>query len=148
MRMTLVLSTLLCSLSAVSAQRPPDKLIITMSGLQYVDLLPGVGKAAKKGDEVAVAFGKVQLKDGTEVKSLLGDRAKPFKFTLGGGAVIQGFNEGVTGMKPGGKRKLVIPARLAYGNRAGADFPPNSDLIMELELVGFGQLDTIIESKK
>jgi FKBP-type peptidyl-prolyl cis-trans isomerase FkpA len=109
-------------------------MITTASGLQYEDLAEGAGAAAKAGDSVEVHY-TGWLTDGTKFDSSL-DRGRPFAFALGAGKVIKGWDEGVAGMKPGGKRKLVIPANLGYGSRgAGGVIPPNAELIFEVELL-------------
>lgn len=109
-------------------------MVTTASGLQYDDLQEGTGVAAKPGDNVEVHY-TGWLKDGTKFDSSH-DRHAPFVFPLGAGRVIKGWDEGVAGMKPGGKRKLVIPADLGYGNRgAGGVIPPNAELTFEVELL-------------
>ena len=109
-------------------------MVTTASGLQYEDLKEGSGTAAKAGDSVEVHY-TGWLKDGTKFDSSL-DRGQPFVFPLGAGRVIKGWDEGVAGMKPGGKRKLVIPATLGYGSRgAGSAIPPNAELTFEVELL-------------
>src|SRR5437660_1391554 len=103
-------------------------MITTASGLQYEDLTEGTGQQAKAGDSVRVHY-TGWLTDGTKFDSSL-DRGSPFSFKLGAGQVIKGWDEGVAGMKVGGKRKLNIPAALGYGSRgAGAVIPPNAELI-------------------
>ena len=89
----------------------------TTSGLQYSDITAGTGSEAKTGDSVEVHY-TGWLKDGKKFDSSL-DRGQPFAFRLGQGMVIKGWDEGVAGMKVGGKRKLIIPADLAYGARGG-----------------------------
>ena len=109
-------------------------MITTPSGLQYEELKEGNGEAAKTGDSVEVHY-TGWLTDGTKFDSSL-DRRQPFAFPLGAGRVIKGWDEGVAGMKVGGKRKLVIPAALGYGARGAAGvIPPNAELTFEVELL-------------
>jgi len=109
-------------------------LVTTATGLQYQDLVIGNGAEAKAGDVVSVHY-TGWLDDGTKFDSSL-DRGQPFEFTLGLGKVIQGWDEGVEGMKVGGKRKLIIPPDLAYGSSgAGNVIPPNATLTFEIELL-------------
>lgn len=104
------------------------------TSLKIEDLTEGTGKAAESGDTLTVNY-KGTLLNGTQFDSSY-DRGQPFKFTLGAGQVIAGWDQGVLGMKIGGKRKLTIPPELGYGSRgAGADIPPNSTLIFEVELL-------------
>jgi len=105
----------------------------TASGLKYAILKPGTGVAAKSGDTVSVHY-TGWLTDGTKFDSSL-DRNQPFKFTLGQGRVIKGWEEGIRGMKVGEKRQLVIPPDLAYGDRAVGPIPANSTLIFDVELL-------------
>ena len=105
--------------------------------LESVDLVVGQGDEAKSGKRVSVHYTGT-LTNGKKFYSSL-DRGKPFSFTLGAGEVIKGWDQGVAGMKVGGKRKLTIPPELGYGARGfpGA-IPPNSTLVFEVELVGIG----------
>jgi FKBP-type peptidyl-prolyl cis-trans isomerase len=108
--------------------------VTTKSGLQYLDLKVGKGRTAELGDTVEVHYTGT-LTNGKKFDSSL-DRGEPFDFTLGVSQVIKGWHEGVAGMKEGGVRKLHIPSKLAYGDRAqGRDIPANSDLIFEIELL-------------
>ncbi|MFN3649286.1 MAG: FKBP-type peptidyl-prolyl cis-trans isomerase [Armatimonadota bacterium] len=109
----------------------------TKSGLKYAIMTPGKGSAAKKGDRVEVHY-TGWLTNGTKFDSSV-DREQPFAFTLGGGEVIKGWDEGVAGMKVGEKRQLVIPADLAYGDRAIGPIPAGSTLVFEVELLGVGK---------
>jgi len=119
---------------AVSQPAPEGEVITTTSGLQYEDLNVGTGAQAQPGNTVSVQY-TGWLQDGTKFDSSL-DRNQPFTFTLGMGNVIQGWDEGVAGMKVGGKRRLTIPPDLAYGSRgAGGVIPPNATLIFEVELL-------------
>lgn len=104
--------------------------------LESKDLVVGKGQEAKKGDEVRVHYVGT-LKDGTEPFDASKNHGNDgFTFTLGAGGVIKGWDEGVPGMKVGGKRKLTIPPNLGYGARgAGAKIPPNSTLVFEVELL-------------
>lgn len=107
---------------------------ITDSGLKFEDLEHGDGPVAVAGQTVAVHY-TGWLENGTKFDSSL-DRGDTFEFKLGAGRVIKGWDEGVAGMQPGGKRKLTIPPALAYGVRgAGGVIPPNATLIFEVELV-------------
>lgn len=109
-------------------------MITTPSGLQYEDLAEGSGEAAKAGDTVEVHYTGT-LTSGKKFDSSR-DRGQPFAFRLGAGQVIKGWDEGVAGMKIGGRRKLQIPSALGYGARgAGGVIPPNAELIFEVELL-------------
>lgn len=113
-----------------------EEMVTTDSGLQYQDILVCSGPEAAYGDAVAVHY-TGWLEDGTKFDSSL-DRGTPFEFTVGTGMVIPGWDEGVTGMTLGGKRKLIIPPDLAYGSSgAGGVIPPDATLIFEVELVEF-----------
>jgi peptidylprolyl isomerase len=119
-----------------AVKKMSEKEITTASGLKYVDIKVGTGASPKKGDMVSVHY-TGWLTNGKKFDSSV-DRGQPFEFGIGLGQVIQGWDEGVMSMKVGGKRKLIIPAELAYGNRAvgGGLIPPNSTLIFEVELLG------------
>ena len=108
--------------------------LTTSTGLKYEDLVEGKGDVANAGQAVDVHY-TGWLTDGNKFDSSK-DRGQPFSFTLGTGGVIKGWDEGVQGMKVGGKRKLTIPAQLGYGSRgAGGVIPPNATLIFEVELL-------------
>lgn len=117
---------------------PNVEVITTASGLQYQDLVVGDGETAVAGNTVRVHY-TGWLLDGTKFDSSK-DRGEPFSFPLGAGRVIAGWDEGVAGMQVGGKRLLIIPAALGYGERgAGGVIPPGATLIFEVELLGIGQ---------
>ncbi len=105
-----------------------------VTGLQIEDVKVGTGAAAQNGNVVTVHYTGT-LVNGTKFDSSV-DRGQPFSFTLGAGQVIQGWEEGLLGMKVGGKRKLRIPPDMAYGDRALGPIPANSTLIFEVELLG------------
>jgi FKBP-type peptidyl-prolyl cis-trans isomerase FkpA len=108
--------------------------IKTPSGLVIEDLVVGTGGLAASGQQVSVHY-TGWLLDGTKFDSSK-DRGRAFQFSLGKGDVIRGWDEGVAGMKVGGKRKLTIPPDLGYGARgAGGVIPPNATLLFEVELL-------------
>lgn len=108
--------------------------ITTASGLVYEELTIGTGAEATRGKPVTVHY-TGWLTNGTKFDSSK-DRDDPFVFNLGLGQVIAGWDEGVTGMKVGGKRKLTIPPQLGYGARgAGGVIPPHATLVFEVELL-------------
>ena len=113
-------------------------MVTTSSGLQYEDVVAGTGPAAEAGRQVTVHYTGwlwVDGKAGAKFDSSK-DRKEPFRFPLGGGRVIAGWDEGVAGMKVGGIRRLVIPPALGYGARgAGRVIPPNATLLFEVELL-------------
>jgi FKBP-type peptidyl-prolyl cis-trans isomerase FkpA len=111
----------------------------TASGLEYYDIKVGAGTEAVKGKSVTVHY-TGWLINGKKFDSSL-DRKSPFTFSLGGGQVIKGWDEGVAGMKVGGKRQLRIPPELGYGARGVGNglIPPNSALIFDVELLEVGK---------
>ena len=119
-----------------SSEQPPNaQEITTSSGLKYVDQVVGTGELAVAGKTANVHY-TGWLENGKKFDSSV-DRGQPFSFPLGAGRVIKGWDEGVQGMKVGGKRKLTIPSDLGYGSRgAGGVIPPNATLIFDVELLG------------
>ncbi len=134
--------------ATAQGQQPPNqttkgnsKMDATPTMLQTIDTVTGSGVEAKAGRPVVVHYtgwlhdpaqpgGKGRKFDSSH------DRAEPFSFPLGGGRVIRGWDEGVAGMKVGGKRTLVIPAHMGYGARgAGGVIPPNATLVFDVELL-------------
>ena len=137
MKRILILLTvgfLMCAANVMAAE-----MVKTASGLRYVDQKVGDGAEAVAGKTVKVHYtGWLNDKDqkGKKFDSSV-DRGQQFSFPLGAGRVIKGWDEGVAGMKIGGKRTLYIPAKLGYGARgAGRSIPPNADLIFDVELFG------------
>lgn len=110
---------------------PPKKLEIK-------ELEAGTGAEAKAGDEISVQYVGVDYKSGEEFDASW-DRGEPFPFTLGAGAVIPGWDQGIEGMKVGGRRELIIPPELAYGPQGRPPaIPPNETLIFVIDLVEVG----------
>ena len=108
---------------------PPHELVIT-------DITVGEGAEAKSGQTVIVHYVGVQHSDGSEFDSSW-SRNEPFRFPLGDGRVIAGWDQGVAGMKVGGRRQLVIPPHLAYGDRgAGGVIAPGATLVFVVDLLG------------
>ncbi len=107
--------------------------INNMDELKIEILKEGTGEEAKNNDLVSVHYTGTLL-DGTKFDSSL-DRGSPFEFVLGAGSVIQGWEQGVLGMKVGEKRKLVIPPHLGYGASGSGIIPPNAYLVFEVELL-------------
>ena len=141
MKTTLTITLLLVAF-AIAALAQDSKMTTTKSGLKYIDEKVGTGDTAVKGKSVQVNYtGWLYLdgKRGAKFDSSL-DRHQPFDFILGAKQVIAGWDEGVEGMKVGGKRELIIPPDLAYGSRAvGGVIPPNSTLDFEVELLKVGK---------
>jgi FKBP-type peptidyl-prolyl cis-trans isomerase len=120
--------------SAADDATKTGKEVTTKSGLKYIDQKVGDGDEAKKGTKVVVHY-TGWLKNGKKFDSSL-DRNEPFEFRLGAGEVIKGWDEGVAGMKAGGKRKLIIPYQLAYGEEGrGEVIPPKAELTFEVTLL-------------
>jgi peptidylprolyl isomerase len=109
---------------------PPKKLVIK-------ELRKGTGAVANKGDEVVVQYVGVDYKTGKQFDASW-DREEPFRFTLGAGMVIPGWDQGVEGMRVGGQRELIIPPELAYGSQQAGSIKPNSTLVFVIDLLAAG----------
>ena len=131
--MAIVVLTLAVGVGGSMAESNQE--VTTPSGLKYVDQAVGTGDVAVVGKNVSVHY-TGWLENGKKFDSSV-DRGQPFSFPLGAGRVIKGWDEGVQGMKVGGKRKLTIPSDLGYGSRgAGGVIPPNATLIFDVESLG------------
>jgi peptidylprolyl isomerase len=117
----------------IADEKKDEKVITTKSGLKYVEIKIGDGKEAVAGSAVSV-FYTGTLENGKKFDSNVG--GKPFDVTIGKSRVIKGWTEGLQGIKAGGKRKLIIPPELAYGQDGTPDgtIPPNATLIFEVEV--------------
>ena len=114
-------------------------VMTTPSGLKIIDTQPGTGASPKTGQTCVMHYTGWLYEDGTKGKKFDSsvDRNEPFAFKIGVGQVIRGWDEGVSTMKVGGKRTLIIPPDLGYGARgAGGAIPPNATLIFDVELIG------------
>jgi peptidylprolyl isomerase len=141
-RRRLLALVLAASFAGVTAGFTPAKaqtVMTTPDGLEIIDLKVGTGAAPKTGQTVVVHYTGwlyVNGKKGAKFDSSV-DRGQPFEFPIGKQQVIAGWDEGVTTMKIGGKRTLIIPPALGYGARgAGGVIPPNATLIFDVELLG------------
>ncbi len=141
----LVLAALLAATAAGIAPSNPaiaqtsGKPMTLPSGLQVLDTTPGTGASPKTGEICVMHYTGWLYENGQKGKKFDSsvDRGQPFEFPVGVGRVIKGWDEGVSTMKVGGKRTLIIPADLGYGARgAGGVIPPNATLIFEVELLG------------
>ncbi len=120
--------------SNLIAMENTENQVTTPSGLKYVEIAEGTGDTPAKGQTVSVHYTGT-LESGKKFDSSR-DRNQPFEFQIGEGQVIKGWDEGLSTMKVGGRRKLIIPADLGYGARgAGGAIPPNATLIFDVELL-------------
>ncbi len=125
-------------IATLSAAEGAGKMTELADGLQYTDSVVGNGDEATAGHKVSVHYTGWLYSNGQKGRKFDSsvDRGQPFQFTLGAHQVIRGWDEGVAGMKVGGKRTLVIPPDLAYGQRgAGGVIPPNATLTFDVELL-------------
>jgi peptidylprolyl isomerase len=120
--------------SNLTAMESNENQVTTASGLKYVEIAEGTGETPAKGQTVSVHYTGT-LESGKKFDSSR-DRNSAFEFQIGEGQVIKGWDEGLSTMKVGGRRKLIIPAELGYGARgAGGVIPPNATLVFDVELL-------------
>ena len=133
------LALFLASAAAAAAPAALKAPAVQAQGLQKIDTVVGKGKEAVSGKTVVVHYTgwlyepKAPKQRGKQFDSSVG--GEPFNFPLGMGAVIKGWDQGVAGMKVGGKRTLVIPAELGYGARGAGPIPPGATLLFDVELL-------------
>jgi FKBP-type peptidyl-prolyl cis-trans isomerase FkpA len=133
--LALALSLGACKRNEATANAPAAAAV----AMQKIDTVPGAGKEAVAGATVVVNYTgwlyapNAEKQHGAQFDSSIG--REPFSFQLGGGQVIPGWDQGVQGMKVGGKRTLVIPAALGYGEQGAGPIPPNSTLVFDIELL-------------
>src|SRR6204780_543776 len=134
----LFVSAILLALAAAPLTALAAGEVTTSSGLRIIDVKPGTGPVPQAGQTVTVNYTGWLFVDGKKGKKFDSslDRGQPFSFTLGQGQVIKGWDEGVATMRIGGKRTLIIPPDLGYGERgAGGDIPPGATLIFDVDLL-------------
>ena len=141
LRMTIVAACLAMIPVVANAEEKidPATMTKTASGLRYKDQVTGTGKTPASGQTCVMHYTGWLWETGKKGSKFdsSGDRGTPFSFDIGNGEVIKGWDEGVATMKVGGKRTLLIPATLGYGERgAGGVIPPNATLLFEVELLG------------
>ena len=119
--------------TATPTSAPASTPIKMENGLEIQDLKVGTGAEVRLGQGLTMHYSGT-LEDGTKFDSSY-DRGEPFQFVLGAGQVIKGWDLGVQGMKVGGKRKLIIPSSLGYGERGIGPIPPNATLVFEVEVL-------------
>ncbi|MHC5935770.1 FKBP-type peptidyl-prolyl cis-trans isomerase [Nostoc sp.] len=131
----LIASNTMSDANVASTPSSDDNVVTTPSGLKYVELKEGTGATPQPGQTVEVHYVGT-LENGTKFDSSR-DRGQPFSFKIGVGQVIKGWDEGLSTMKVGGRRQLIIPPELGYGSRgAGGVIPPNATLHFDVELLG------------
>ena len=136
---TSIVSTGILIMSNDNASAQSGKPVTTSSGLQMIDTQAGTGASPKQGQTAVVHYTGYLNDNGAKGKKFDSsvDRGQPFEFPIGAGRVIKGWDEGVATMKVGGKRTLIIPPAMGYGERgAGGVIPPNATLIFDVELLG------------
>ena len=119
--------------SATTSAGSAGKVTTMSNGLQIQDIVVGTGKEAKAGDAISVHYVGT-LENGQKFDSSY-DRNQPALFTVGVGSLIKGWDQGIPGMKVGGKRRLVVPSDLGYGAQGNGPIPPNATLVFEVELL-------------
>jgi peptidylprolyl isomerase len=133
------MTTIVLADADMASAQPAARPTTTASGLQIIDTKVGTGATPKKGQTCVMHYTGWLYQNGAKGKKFDSsvDRGQPFEFPIGAGRVIAGWDEGVATMKVGGKRTLIIPAKLGYGERgAGGVIPPNATLIFDVELLG------------
>jgi peptidylprolyl isomerase len=138
-RRTALLAAFTASLPSLPATAQTGKFMTTASGLQIQDTQVGTGAQPKRGQTCVMHYTGWLYTNGMKGKKFDSsvDRGEPFEFPIGTGRVIKGWDEGVATMKVGGKRTLIIPPQLGYGERgAGGVIPPNATLMFDVELLG------------
>jgi len=133
--LVVIATTAFADTAAGPASTKGIKSVVMPSGLEYFDIKKGTGTEAKSYKTVKVHYTGWLASNGKKFDSSV-DRHEPFSFTLGAGQVIKGWDDGVAGMKVGGRRQLHIPAKLGYGDAGAGDaIPPGADLIFDVALL-------------